>query len=140
MCESSSLASGTTNGLYPIRSHKVIKTSGTNKIPFIAPDSERLGNNYELAWDIETKDMYETYAIFQYFTGQGISADEYIKYTNEAGSASQKVGTKQILTNFLYMTKLELKTRYYINSATGVDNYVPTVPEDTGCSSGACKM
>lgn len=117
-CESSSVGSGTTNGLYPIRSFKVVKTSGTNKNLFIAPELEKLKQNYELAWNIPTKDMIDVYAIVQKFTGQGISADLYIKYAKDA---ERKVSVKDMLTEFLYMTKMGLKTRYYVNSSTGVE-------------------
>ena len=117
-CESSSAASGTTNGLYPIRAFKVVKTSGTNKNLFIAPDLENLRPFYELAWNIPTKDMIDVYSIVQKFTGQGISADFYIKYSKDS---ERKVGVKDMLTEFVYMSKMGMKTRYYINSSTGAD-------------------
>ena len=117
-CESSSVGSGTTNGLYPIRAFKVVKTSGTNKNLFIAPDLENLKYSYELAWDVPTKDMMDVYAIVQKFTGQAISADLYIKYAKDV---ERKVSVKDMLTQFLYMTKIGMKTRYYINSSTGVE-------------------
>lgn len=117
-CESSSVASYHTNGLYPIRSFKVVKTSGNNKNLFIAPDYELLKDKYQLAWDIPTKDMIEVYAVVQKFTGQAISADFYIKYGKDG---KREVSAKQLLTDWLYMRKVGMKTRYYFNSATGVD-------------------
>lgn len=117
-CESSSVSSGNTNGLYPIRAYKVIKTSGTNKNLFIAPDLDTLKDFYELAWNIPTKDMIEVYAVVQKFTGQSISADIYIKLTK---ANDRSVSAKELLTQFIYMDKLEMKTRYYINTSTGVD-------------------
>lgn len=130
--ESSSLATGGTNSIYPCRSLKVIKTSGTNKNLFIAPKAEELKWDYELAWDVPTKDMLEVYAIVQKFTGQAISADLYISYNSEVGEKS--VGAKELLTQFLYFTKLGLKTRYYLNSSTSVSL------DDKGCSSGGCTL
>lgn len=117
-CESSSVGSGTTNGLYPIRAFKVVKTSGTNKNLFIAPELDTLQNAYELAWDVPTTSMIDVYSIVQKFTGQGISADLYVKYAKEG---SRTVSAKELLTQFLYMVKMGMKTRYYINSSTGVD-------------------
>lgn len=117
-CESSSISSGTTNGLYPIRSYKVVKTSGTNKNLFIAPELDTLRANYELAWNVPTIDMIDCYSIVQKFTGQGISADLYIKYAKDG---DRTVGAKELLTQFLYMTKMGMKSRYYINSSTGVE-------------------
>lgn len=119
--ESSSVASGHMNSLYPARALKTIKTSGTNKNLFIVPEYDRLKDRYQLAWDIPTKDMIEVYAIVQKFTGQAISADLYIKY----GKDKREISSKQLLQDWLYRVKLGLKTRYYINSATGVDEEPP---------------
>lgn len=114
-CESSSVASGHTNGWYPIRAFKLVKTS-TNKTNFIAPDLDTLKDNYELAWDISTKDLTECYALIQCFTGQAISADFYHKYEGE----ERKISAHDALKDWLYRVHLGLKTRYYINSATGI--------------------
>lgn len=127
--ESSSVATGGTNSIYPIRAIKVIKTSGTNKNLFIAPESDVL--YYESAWDISTKDMIDVYAIVQKFTGQAISADLYIKYGTSTGD--RNIGVRELLTNFLYLTKMGLKTRYYVNSSTAVE-------DQKGCSSGGCTL
>lgn len=130
--ESSSVATGGTNSIYPIRSLKVIKTSGTNKNLFIAPKAEEMKWDYELAWDIPTKDMIEVYAIIQKFTGQAISADLYTVYNNSVGEKS--IGAKELLTQFLYLAKMGLKTRYYVNSSTSV------TLEDSKCNSGGCTL
>lgn len=131
-CESSSIASGHTNSLYPIRAYKVVKTSGTNKNLFIAPDLDRLKDRYELAWNVPWKDMTEVYAVVQKFTGQAISADFYVRYDAE----KREVSAKQLLGDWLHRVKLGLKTRYYINSATGEE--VPEEEVDDGCA--ACKL
>lgn len=117
-CESSSAASGHTNGLYPIRSGKVVKTSGTNKNLFIAPEWETLKSQYELAWNVPTIDLIDCYAAVQCFTGQAISADLYIRYNSDG---KREISSKQLLEEWLYRVKMGLKTRYYINSSTGVD-------------------
>ena len=136
-CESSSLASGTTNGPYPIRQISVIKTSGVNKVVFLAPEYKFLKNDYQFAWDVPHDDMAECYAIMQKFTGQGISADFYIdlnKYPD------RQVGALELIKNFVYRAKLGLKTRYYYNTYTGVKTSAPTDEDESGCASGACKM
>ena len=56
--------------------------------------------------------MLEMYAIIQKFTGQAISADLYISYGKDTGEKS--VGAKELLTQFLYFTKLGIKCRYYV--------------------------
>src|SRR5690606_26487081 len=83
--ESSSLASYTTNSLYPIRGEIVAKKSQQGMNYFIAPDWDRLKNIYENAYDISTKDMIEVYAIVQKFTGQAISADFYVDFEKVDG-------------------------------------------------------
>ena len=88
--------------------------------------------DYELAWDIPTTDLIEMYAIVQKFTGQAISADLYVTYNNSVGEKS--IGAKELLTQFLYMVKMGLKTRYYVNSSTSVSL------EESKCSSGGCTL
>lgn len=114
--ESSSLLTNTTNSIYPVRSLKVIKTSGTNRNILLAPDFEKLKKHYDIAWTMDSKDLIELYAIVQKFTDQGISADLYVSYKD-----SELVSTKQILSDFIYMMKMGCKSRYYINSQSGVD-------------------
>lgn len=130
--ESSSIAGNTTNGLYPIRAYAVIKTSGTNKTVFIAPDAEELRGSYQLAWDVPTKDMTEMYAIFQKFCGQGISADYYRKFDADK---PRQISAKELLTDWIYRIKCGLKTKYYSNSAAGLGL---SQMEDSGCTS--CKL
>jgi ribonucleoside-diphosphate reductase alpha chain len=132
-CESSSAASGHTNSLYMIRNGIIVKTSGTNKNLFIAPEWDTLEGAYEIAWDVPTRDVTEMYAIVQKFTGQAISADYYIKYGKDG---KREVSSKQLLQDWLYRVKMGLKTRYYINSATGVD----LSQEDQGAECEACKL
>lgn len=119
--ESSSLASESTNGLYPIREDFVIKKSGTTKVMFSAPDIEELKGQYQYAWDVPTKDMIDCYAIYQKFHGQGISADLYTdfsKYTDE------KVPASELVLYFLYATKMGVKSWYYQNSKGGIKEEV----------------
>lgn len=133
-CESSSLASNTTNGLYPIRQGVVIKIDGNTKKVFIAPGWDDLKYQYQLAWSIEDNDMTDCYAVTQKFSGQLISADYYVKY-NSDGSKRQ-LSFKDMFAAFAYRHKMGLGSRYYINSATGA-----TAPvEEKGCSGGACVL
>lgn len=117
-CESSSLLGYSTNGLYPIRNGEILKKRSEGNLLFIAPEWEKLKDNYEIAWDIDTKDIYEMYGIVQKFTDQGISADDYINYN------SDKVSQDKLTGDILYGMKIGLKTLYYCNSKTntGGDN------------------
>lgn len=137
--ESSSQATNSTNSIYPIRSLKVIKTDGNKKTLFIAPKAEELALSYEIAWEIPTKDLIDMYAIFQKFCGQAISADFYLKFDDADGV--RKVSTKRLLVDFIYMTKMGMKTRYYLNSSAGVDiNRQISELVSVGCASGACTL
>lgn len=132
--ESSSIAGNTTNGLYPIRDYVVIKTSGTNKTVFIAPDLEDVKDAYQLAWDIPTKDMTEMYAIFQKFCGQGISADFYRKFDVDK---PRRISAKELMQDWFYRIKCGLKSKYYSNSAAG---HKLSEVADVGCGSGGCTL
>jgi ribonucleoside-diphosphate reductase alpha chain len=115
--ESSSIAGNTTNSLYPVRELVVVKTSGTNKTVFLAPDLEKLKGFYQSAYDVATKDLIEMYAIFQKFCGQAISADDYRQF--EEGKPKQ-ISAKELLSNWFYRIKCGMKTKYYTNTAAGL--------------------
>jgi len=133
--ESSSQLTNTTNSVYPIRSLKVIKTSGTGRNILLAPDYDTLGDKYDIAWDVPSKDLIEMYAIIQKFTDQGISPDLYVSYKD-----SQLLSSRSLLADFLLMMKLGCKSRYYINSQSGVDveaskDGVEVIDGDLSCES-----
>ena len=142
--ESSSVATNGTNSILPARSARVVKTNGNKKTRFLVPNFDTHGHNYELAWDIDLKDMVEFYNIFQCFTDQSISADWYLDFTKG------KIDGEYLLKMWLYSKMLGGKTRYYINSKTntGKDNKVESSDvkeniesvEDTGCAGGGCSL
>jgi ribonucleoside-diphosphate reductase alpha chain len=115
--ESSSLATNTTNGIYPIRDFILTKKSATGNVLFIVPDYEELKYMYEIAWNTPTRDLIDCYAIFQKFTGQAISADFYINYAKLVGN---KVSAKEFMMDTLYAWRMGMKTQYYVNSMVGV--------------------
>jgi ribonucleoside-diphosphate reductase alpha chain len=131
--ESSSKASGTTNGLYPVRDISMLKSDNNIIINWCAPDGEKLAKKYEIVWDIPTKDLIDCYAIVQKFTDQGISADLYRKLIGD-----EVIGSKEMLTDYFYMTKMGMKTRYYVNSKTSdgveLDTGEPACGPDGGCT------
>lgn len=132
--ESSTIAAGTTNSVYPIRDFDLIKTNETMSINYVVPDSVKLKDKYELVWDIPTNDIIDCYAIMQKWTDQAISADLWRKIQGDG-----KVGTTEMITIFLRLVKYGVKTRYYINSLTakGVDL---NSSEKKGCDSGVCSL
>lgn len=114
--ESSSLATNTTNGIYPIREPMIFKKSESGTVLFIAPEWEKLKEIYQLAWDTPTKDLIDDYAIIQKFCGQTISSDFYVDFSTIPGG---KLSQKEMLGNFLYATKMGMKSHYYQNSKFG---------------------
>lgn len=131
--ESSSKASGTTNGVYPIRDLSMLKSDNSIIINWCAPDGEKLGKKYELAWDVPTKDLIDCYAIIQKFTDQAISADLYRRLVGD-----EVIGSKEMLTDYFYMTKMGMKTRYYVNSKTS--DGVELGNDGTTCGAGGCTL
>jgi ribonucleoside-diphosphate reductase alpha chain len=108
--ESSSKASGGVNSVYPARDKSLIKTDNGITINWTVPDSSL---DYQLAWDVPTKDLIEDYAIIQKWTDQAISADEYRRI-----SGSEKITTDEMLQNYFLRCKYGQKTRYYLNTKT----------------------
>ncbi len=111
--ESSSKASGTVNSIYPARELTIIKTDGNLTTYWAAPNSDKLGRFYELAWDIPTHDMIDVYGIFQKFTDQAISADLFRKI-----EGAEKITTDEMLEDYFHMMRVGMKTRYYMNTHT----------------------
>jgi ribonucleoside-diphosphate reductase alpha chain len=116
--ESSTIGAGTTNGLYPIREISIMKTNDTLVNHWVAPDSTKLKDRYQRAWEISTTDMIKVYSIIQKWTDQGISADLYVNV-----SGDQKVSSAQVIRDYLDIVKYGMKTRYYVVSLTskGID-------------------
>lgn len=114
--ESSSLATNTTNGIYPVRDHVIFKKSPQGQVLFIVPDYEKLKDYYTFAWDTPTNDLIDIYALFQKFTGQAISADLYLDYTKQKDG---KISMKEQLGYLIKATKVGMKTWYYLNSKVG---------------------
>lgn len=134
--ESSSKASGTSNGLYPVRDLNMLKTDNHTVTYWSAPEGDTLKDNYQIAWNIPSEDLIETYAIFQKFTDQGISADLYRKIVG-----TDTVTSSEMISQYLYMTKLGLKSRYYQNTLTTDGQSLSTeMVGAVDCVGGACSL
>lgn len=128
--ESSSIASGTTNGLYPIRALSLIK-GDANKITYWnAPDGEKLEKYYEIAWDIPVSALIKVYAVIQKWTDQAISADFFVDVSKS------KVSASEMIKDYFEMCKYSQKTRYYMNTLT--THGVALEPNQDDCES--CKL
>lgn len=148
--ESSTIGAGTTNGPYPIREFDLLKTNDTLINHWVAPDSTRLKNKYQFAWDISTSDMIKVYAVMQKWCDQGISADLFVKIQGD-----DKVSSSQMIKDYLDIVRYGMKSRYYVNSLTSKGNNLESTEnaivsladvvtevteDDRGCSSGACSL
>ncbi len=109
----SSLSSGTTNGVYPIRMLNMVKTNDSDVLTYSVPDSEKLEKYYELAYNIPTVNMKMVYGILQKYTDQAISADDWKSVKGDA-----KISSVELLQDFFDSLKYGNKTRYYINFET----------------------
>lgn len=125
--ESSSIKSGSTNGVYPIRDLDLNKTNDTNAIKYVVPESDKLGKYYQNAYDISVEDMAKVYGIIQKWTDQAISADQWFK-----AQGSDKISSTELMKGWFSWVYYGVKTRYYVNTLTakGVDLNVDEVIAD----------
>lgn len=145
--ESSSVSGATTNSVYPTRELYLNKTNETLSINFVVPESTKLKDKYEIAWDIPMSDLIDCYAILQKWIDQAISADLY-----EVIKGEDKVSTTDMLKGYFRRYKYGLKQRYYMNTKTtkGINlnsSEVQAAPEDypeenndAFCGSGGCTL
>lgn len=136
--ESSALASGVTNGLYPPRKRVINKKSRKGVVQFICKDFV-VGKNL-LAWDIDNVTLSRYYSAVQDWTDQGISADTYFdprKFEN--GKKPLSLLLKEWVAHF----KLGNKSMYYVNTydddeASVFDLINIEEPSQEGCD--ACTL
>jgi len=103
----SSIIIGATEGIEPIVNYISEKT-GTYSNKQLAPELSKLRSNYELAFDIPTKCLYDLAAIRQkYLLDQGQSVNTYIANTDSA---------YEIADYIMYADKIKLKSLYYLQS------------------------
>lgn len=153
--ESSSKASGVPNGIYPVRDFFLKKTDQKNVVDWCPKDGDILGNNYQLAYDIDTIDLIKMYAVFQKWTDQSISADFYKDRTKKI-----EISDREIINEYLTMVKYGVKSRYYQNTLTSKVKEEETVIEpvviekveekdeygysetdnEKGCAGGSCTI
>lgn len=133
--ESSSKGAGCPNGIYPIRELSIGKSDATNTIDWTAPDSDLIGHQYQLAYDIDIFKLIDAYSVVQKFTDQSISSDLYMdRRTTLDLSASQLIKIS------IHMQRRGMKTRYYVNSRTDDDSAGNLSSVGGVCTSGACTL
>mgnify|MGYP000060738193 CR=1 FL=1 len=125
--ESSSVRSGSTNGVYPIRDLDLNKTNDTNTVKYVVPESDKLGKYYQNAYDISVEGMAKVYGIIQKWTDQAISADQWYK-----AQGSDKIKSSELMKGWFSWVYYGVKTRYYINTLTakGIELNVDLIEDD----------
>jgi ribonucleoside-diphosphate reductase alpha chain len=134
--ESSSKSSGGPNSLYAIRDLTVSKTDGSSKIDWAATDSDLLKDNYQIAWTIDSVDMFKYYAVWQKFGDQAISADLH----KDRRGKKLMYSERKLIEERCAMVRYGNKTRYYQNILTDESEGRSTETEKDDCAGGACKM
>lgn len=109
--ESSALASGVTNGLYPPRKRIINKKSRKGVVQFICKDFIE-GVNL-LAWDVDNVILSRYYSATQDWTDQGISADTYVDPRQYDGG---KKPLSLLLKEWVAHFRLGNKSMYYVNT------------------------
>ncbi len=96
-----------TEGIEPIRQLVSLKT-GTYSCKQLAPDLTKLRANYDLAWDIDPRDLIKLASIRQRFIDQGQSFSLYYKDRHDSASA--------ILGDIIFAEAQGLKSLYYAHT------------------------
>ena len=145
--ESSSKAAGQPNGEYPVRDLVLTKTDNGIKSYWAAPESDTIGEWYEIAWDISLPNQVAYNAIGQKWTDQGMSIDQYRRIKE-----GETISSTESLNTYFMQTKYGYKSRYYTNALTStkkeledgtfiIVNHLNTDGEEAAdCGSGGCKM
>jgi ribonucleoside-diphosphate reductase alpha chain len=133
--ESSSKSTGCPNGVYPIRELFIGKSDATNTIDWTAPDSDLIGRQYQLAYDIDIFKLIDCYSVLQKLSDQTLSADLYMDRRK-----TLDLSATQLIKVTAHMQRRGMKTRYYVNSRTD-DNMAGNLSAVAGvCTSGACTL
>lgn len=148
--ESSSKYSACTNSLMDLRELSIIKTDGDNSMYWVAPEADTLKEWYSIAWNRTRYSHTNTYAIFQKWADQSISADDYATFKGD-----EKISSSQLVDETNYMADMGRKTVYYTNSETSDKEALKSVTarvrrevaEDDGidasgpvCTNGGCSV
>ena len=132
----SSKAAGCPNGVYPIRELAIGKSDATNTIDWTAPDSDLIGHQYQLAYDVDVFKLIDCYSIIQKFTDQAISADLYLDRRE-----TLDLSATHLIKITAHMQRCGMKSRYYVNSRTDDASAGDlSSVSSKGCASGACTL
>lgn len=106
--ESSSKATGMTNGTLPIRKNWLLKLDADMALDWVAPDSDELEGKYEFGFDIPVKEQIYMYAVQSKWMDQSGSADIYMDRNKRP-----IIKDTELLDEFVDFTRYGLKSTYY---------------------------
>lgn len=132
--ESSSKAlPGKPNGYYPVRELSLLKSDQSAILDWVAAESDTIGHQYQLAYDIAPLDMIKVNAVLQKHIDQSGSYDGY---RDRIRFPSLKESDE--INLFLAKVYYGQKTSYYMNSK--IPNAGNQQPVERGCASGSCDV
>ena len=136
-CGNSANVSGSTSGIEPPRELSSIKGDKNTKIMKLVPEYARFKNYYTTAWgdDFNNIDYFKFIGIFQKFTDQAISTNQY---TNVLRYKDNIVPLTEIIKEILTANKYGLKTLYYQNFLSIENKDGISDEKQEGCGSGGC--
>jgi ribonucleoside-diphosphate reductase alpha chain len=142
-CESSSVVQGTTNGIEPITSLVIRKTSKGKTTIQVVPGISKWKNIYLKKGDITNNDgIIRVTAALGKWLCMAVSSNLYYNSSNyEGGNIPMSV----VIKDHFYATYLGYKTFYYCNTEKEKDNLanMEINLEDLdggGCTSGSCSL
>ena len=109
--ESSALASGVTNGVYPPRKRVINKKSRKGIVQFICESFDSSKNL--LAWGIDNITLSKYYGVIQDWSDQGISADTYFNPNNYSDG---KKPLSELIKEWVAHFRIGNKSMYYVNT------------------------
>lgn len=130
--ESSSIATGCTSGIEPIKSPIVLKSSRVNSVTQLAPNLKKNKDFYVSAYDIKNNNLLsDIYLAFNKFTCMSISMNHFVSKEDYDGSIPLSV----LMKDMFYFVKNGGITMYYLNTDDNASS-----KDDFGCTSGGCKL
>ena len=136
-CESSSVIQSSTNGVEPIRSLIIYKTSKMGKLPVLVPGIGKYHDNYELAFSLkDNTGLLKINAIIQKYIDMAISTNVYYNYSHYENNT---LPDTKVMKEIMLAYSLGLISLYYNNTDDG-DKEQSMIQKEDDCASGACKL
>ena len=94
-------------------------------LDWVAPDDDLIGENYQIAYEIDTVDLIKYYGVLQKFCDQSISADFYMDRVKKP-----TLTDNELVMHLVERTRYGVITKYYQNSLTTEPDDLDKASED----------